>query len=358
MQDRDGDGYGDLDVPAGVTPGTDCDDESPSAVDTFPGAAAIDGPFNCMKDSDDDDYGDINVSLPVVPGTDCDDDDPGVHPDTLELCDGVDSSCAGDVPVDERDLDNDFYVACDNWVGTTPGILGGGDCNDGDASTFPGAAPNETFPNACMKDQDGDDYGDLDPEVAGVTPGTDCDDDALTGVNTFPGAAPLDNAFTCMKDDDGDDYGDAMAQLPVVSGSDCDDDDASINPGAAEICDDMVDSDCDGEDPVCPAVTILVSLADATTVSWSLPLESVGLSTVYRGDLDVLRSTGVYTQEPGSSLEAARFCDVAGTNLSDSFVPGTGRAIFYLVTTQTPVGESSLGFDSLWQPRPNAHPCP
>jgi hypothetical protein len=36
MRDKDGDDFGDSRPPAGVTPGTDCDDTSPAAAVTFP----------------------------------------------------------------------------------------------------------------------------------------------------------------------------------------------------------------------------------------------------------------------------------------------------------------------------------
>lgn len=55
-------------------------------------------------------------------------------------------------------------------------------------------------------------------------------------------------------DGDGDGYGDANSQqfsctpLPgyVADGTDCDDGNASVNPGAAEVCGDGIDNNCDG----------------------------------------------------------------------------------------------------------------
>jgi hypothetical protein len=55
-----------------------------------------------------------------------------------------------------------------------------------------------------------------------------------------------------MKDSDDDGYGDASAVLPVVAGTDCADSDPARHPGAAEVCGDGIDSNCDGADPVCP----------------------------------------------------------------------------------------------------------
>ncbi|MBC8069984.1 MAG: hypothetical protein IAG13_16725 [Deltaproteobacteria bacterium] len=49
------------------------------------------------------------------------------------------------------------------------------DCDDSSEDTFPGAAPNDD-PLACMKDEDGDDWGD-DTPPDGADPGSDCDED-------------------------------------------------------------------------------------------------------------------------------------------------------------------------------------
>jgi hypothetical protein len=165
--------------------------------------------------------------------------------------------------LEERDLDGDGYVACSLWAdtqGDDTDILGGDDCDPSRDDISPGAAPAESTPGACMKDSDGDDYGDLDPP-AGVVPGTDCDDDSPDAAVTFPGAASVEAPLNCMKDADDDGYGDASVLLPVVPGSDCDDSLAAVNPGQVEgpfddpVCSDTLDNDCDqaidNADPGC-----------------------------------------------------------------------------------------------------------
>jgi hypothetical protein len=360
MKDFDGDGFGDSLPPPGVEWGTDCDDDSPTAAVTFPGAAPLDplGPGDCMRDSDGDAYGDDNAVLPVLAGSDCADDIATINPGAVELCDGIDNTCTGNVPPGELDLDGDFFVACTDWQGADV-LLAGGDCNDADPRTFPGVATAEHPSRAslCLQDRDLDGFGDADPPP-GVEWGTDCDDLSPTAADTFPGAAPADFAQACMKDSDGDDYGDALASLPVAPGSDCDDMLDVINPAAEEICGNGIDEDCDGMDLACPLASIQVLLLDAETLQWSLPAESVGLFTVYRGSIDVLQSSGVYTQQPGSHPDAARFCDLPGLSLADPHVPQPGGVVFYLVTTETIAGESGLGTDSQGSPRSQTNPCP
>jgi hypothetical protein len=60
----------------------------------------------------------------------------------------------------------------------------------------------------------------------------------------FPGAAPSDSTTSCMKDADGDDYGDDTPPAGVTAGTDCDDDASAVSMGATEVCD-GIDNDCD-----------------------------------------------------------------------------------------------------------------
>lgn len=50
---------------------------------------------------------------------------------------------------------------------------------------------------------------------------------------------------------------------------------------------------------------------------------------VYRGDLETLRSTGVYTQDPSTVPGARYFCDI-GPHLADVDTPESGHAFFYI----------------------------
>ncbi len=53
-----------------------------------------------------------------------------------------------------------------------------GDCNDGDADTFPGAAEHEPDATTCTTDADGDGWGDATP-APGATAGADCWDSEI-----------------------------------------------------------------------------------------------------------------------------------------------------------------------------------
>lgn len=120
---------------------------------------------------------------------------------------GTSSGCTVSTGDDDQDsYINDFY--------------GGDDCNDDDILIHPGG----------LETCDGVDE--------------DCDGKVDEGLEEYPWYADADS------DGFGDDSTEVQAcdgQAPdgyVGIGNDCDDDDASTNPGAAEICDE-VDNDCD-----------------------------------------------------------------------------------------------------------------
>jgi uncharacterized protein (TIGR03382 family) len=124
----------------------------------------------------------------------------------------IDAAAAlGAVDAQDPDQDGDGYAVAD------------GDCNDLDATIFPGAEDladdnidqdcDGIDPTWCFVDADGDGWGSA--ESALGLDGT-CDGDGLTDV-----------------------------------ADDCDDGDAAISPDGVEDCDDGVDQDCDGDDEIC-----------------------------------------------------------------------------------------------------------
>ncbi len=161
---------------------------------------------------------------------DCDDADPLAYP----------GAAAEDETACMRDADGDGFGDENVEGDVTPGT----DCVDSNADIYPGSAELDSLTD-CMADADGDGYGDV-QVPAGATPGTDCDDQSDI---TRPGAAWLDSDTACMTDLDGDGYGASNPPPLVEPGTDCADDDALTFLGAAEIEDAaacMTDQDGDG----------------------------------------------------------------------------------------------------------------
>ena len=160
-EDADGDGY---------TADVDCDDDD---ADVHPDADEVCNgeDDNCdgeadegitvtwYVDRDGDGYGDEGttqdscdeLSGMVTDGTDCNDDDETMYPGADEYCDSADNDCDGDVDEDAVDQSTLYEDADGDGVGVEDGksVTGCdsedgyaaevGDCDDADASRYPGA---------------------------------------------------------------------------------------------------------------------------------------------------------------------------------------------------------------------------
>ena len=265
--DADGDSYGSPDPGDGGTTSSLCEPASPTDVtndldcDDFD-AAAFAGQV-WYPDCDHDQYfsqtglsqcerptsvaacsfqGTVNYTneMPTDSEDDCDDGKALINPGADEVCDVEDNDCDGDI--DDAD-DNTIYIESERWYVDSDGddygdpasftdtciiptqgyTQGDEDCDDSDGDTHPGAAAKDN-PSSCMRDRDGDGYGDMEA-LAPIEPGTDCDDDMET---TFPGAASAEATAGCHADADDDGLGDWAPPLGVDAGSDCDDTDVDI----------------------------------------------------------------------------------------------------------------------------------
>lgn len=113
---------------------------------------------------------------------------------------------------------------------------GGASASDDAASFGPGGNGN---PSQATGDSDSLDSG---------TDGSNSNSGSNSGSNSNSSTADdTSNDEASCVDEDGDDYGDGCN-----AGEDCDDEDPDINPGAAELCADGIDSNCDmDEDAGC-----------------------------------------------------------------------------------------------------------
>ncbi len=314
------------DASASIHPGADeacdgIDNDCDGAIDDDDIDSVLTGTTTWYLDRDGDGYGDIAHSTEACQqpdgysstDTDCDDFASSISPAADEVCDGVDNDCDGAVDDDDvvmdpmtwyADTDLDGYgdpaVTMDSCYSTEGWLADSSDCDDGDSAVNPGA----------------DEYCD------GID--NDCDGD-------IDESSALD-ASTWYMDLDGDGFGggdwSTMAcELPSgysANSADCDDGDASVNPSAAELCDDGIDNDCDGDIDESDAI-------DAPT--WYRDLDSDGY-------IDLDSSTRSCLQ-PDGYLDSTAEADCQDEY--DYVHPGV--LDYYAAPYTTPAGGSSYDYN-------------
>ena len=301
--DCDGVALEGLDVDAdGETDCTDCDDAD-ATVNSAATEVCADGIDNdCSGVAEDlDADGDGGISA-ACGGSDCDDADVTAYAGNTEQCDGVDNDCDGLGDDQDYDLggvvplvnatsapgsaiDSAFPTTLDTVTLTSTDVIT--DVNvtlnithtwDSDLDIFLISPTGTSVELSTDNGSSGDNYtgttfsdaaatsitsgsapftGTFQPEtplsalngeaIAGVWT-LSITDDAGGDVGTLV-SWTLDVWYGPVPsgiDDDGDGY--INASLCAATPGDCDDADASINPGATDICGDSIDQDCSGAD--------------------------------------------------------------------------------------------------------------
>jgi hypothetical protein len=245
------------------------DDDCDGVVDEDLGSLSC-GTGACARTIDSCLNGQPNVCTPGTPGT--------------EICNNIDDDCDGAIDED-FDLDLDGFTTCN------------GDCNDGAATTYPGA------PEFCNGADD------------------NCNLVADEGFLDSDGDAVAD----CVDpDDDNDLVADASDCAPLIN---------SVSAVPGEV----------------PPRLVQVAGAAPGTYAW-VPVVQANVHNAYRYQWD--GRTGQW-----SDLEACVVAETPQRSFVDVAVPPVGSIFYYVMTGTNRCGEGTAGASTSGVPRPIASPC-
>jgi glucose/arabinose dehydrogenase len=328
--DGDGDGFGDPGLSGNLCAVDNCPDQSNPDQSDNDGDGTGNACDPCT-DADADGIGD-----PGLPASSCGSD-----------------NCPGTINPDQTDTDQDTVGDSCDACPLDPLNDIDGDRVCGDLDNCPDTG------NPSQQDSDVDMLGDV------------CDDCPLDPLNDLDGDAHCADADNCpatpnadQANGDTDGLGDVCDNCPEIPnpsqadadgddiGNACDNCPLADNPAQSDMDQDGQGDYCDMDDGV-----IYVVLRTPTQPTWN---KETGYTSwnLYKGDLQVLRDTGAYTQDPGAVALAEQWCDLAANTVVDDAAQPSASLCFYLVTGVAAGVEGDLGYDSQGVPRPNFNPCP
>ena len=270
---------------------------------------------------------------------DCDDADASAYPGATELCDGADNDCDGEV-------DEDSAADATTWYIDYDGDGFGSDAYTTDACSQPsGWVDND----ADCDDTSAADYPGADEYCDGAD--NDCD-----GTVDEPDAV---DTSTFYQDADGDGFGDPLTTTRsctagsgwVADDTDCDDRAPATYPGADELCD-GVDTDCDGTLDEDEALDAASWYADIDGDGYADPATATAACTQPSGYLAAAYATDCDDSDPSIHPGADEYCDGVDTDCDGTADDGDVLDFdtWYLDADGDGYGESSSSTTACSQP--------